>query len=142
MTRPRRPRTAAVLAAALNSWATATRDDTDPDPALHLQLRQAPDWEHVGKVPLSTTQADRLLYLLREDLVPPRRHTPVQAAQAVDQLLAEWKAEGRTVVRPHDLVEQLPRIAQTRAWLAQHLVDLVDTGYLAETRRPGTYRLT
>lgn len=142
MPEPRPPRNAAVLAAALNSWATATRDQASSEPATRLELRQAPDWSYTGKIPLTAQQTDRLLYLLREDLVPPRRNTPVQAAQAVEQLLAEWRAEGRRLIRPADLVAQLPRIAQSRAWLADHLVDLVDTGYLTETRRPGTYRLT
>lgn len=140
MPQPRQGRPAAVLAAALNSWATATRDH-DTEPVARIELRQAPDWAYTGRTSLTGVQVDRLLYLLREDLVPPRRNTPVQAAQAVDQILAEWRAEGRTLIRPADLVAQLPRIAQTRAWVAQHLTQLVDAGYLAETRRPGTYRL-
>lgn len=140
MTQPRSPRPAAVLTAALNSWATATRDP-DTEPVARIELRQAPDWAHVGKVGLTAGQADRLLYLLREDLIPPRRNTPTQAAAAVDQILAEWRAEGRTRITPADLVDQVPRIAQSRAWLADHLVHLVDAGYLTETRRPGTYRL-
>lgn len=140
MPQQRHGRPAAVLAAALNSWATATRDH-DTGPAARLELRQAPDWSYAGKIQLTAMQSDRLLYLLRADLIPPRRNTPVQAAQAVEQLLAEWRAEGRTHIHPTDLVAQLPRIAQTRAWLAEHLVQLVDDGYLTETRRPGTYRL-
>lgn len=139
MTQPRQPRRAAVLAAALNSWATTTRDDAEP--AARLELRQAPDWAYAGRVSLTALQADRILCLLREDLVPPHRNTPVQAAQAVEQLLAEWRSGGRTLIRPADLIEQLPRIAQTRSWLAAHLVTLVDDGYLTETRRAGTYRL-
>jgi len=134
---PRRP--AAVLAAAVNSWATTTRDHTDP--VARLELRQAPNWDYIGKTPLTSTQVTRILHLLRADLIPTRPNTPTQAAAAVDQIIAEWRAAGRTLIRPADLVEQLPRIAQTRAWLAGHLVHLVDSGYLTETRRPGTYRL-
>lgn len=133
------PRSAAVLAAALSSWATATRDHTPP--TARLELRQAPEWKYTGKVPLTEGQIGRLLALLREDLTPPRANTAEQAAAAVDQILAEWRAEGRTTIRPADLVAQLPRIAQTRAWLAGHLGELVDAGYLRETRRPGVYRM-
>lgn len=145
MTHHRPPRNAAVLAAALHNWATATTATTatsDPnEPVARLEIRQAPDWTYTGKTPLTAEQTDRLLYLLREDLTPPRRNTPIQAAQAVEQILAEWRAEGRTRITPADLIAQLPRISQTRAWLADHLVTLVNSGYLTETRRPGTYRL-
>ncbi|MBM9509961.1 hypothetical protein [Actinacidiphila acididurans] len=134
------PRNAAVLTAALRSWATTTRDPDGHDVA-RVEFRQAPDWAPVGKTPLTGQQVDRLLTILRADLIPPRRNTPTQAAAAVDQIIAEWRAEGRTRIRPTDLIGQLPRIGQTRAWLAQHLTHLVDSGYLHETRRPGTYRL-
>jgi hypothetical protein len=139
MTRHRTPRTAAVLAAALNSWAATTRDNTQQ--IARLELRQAPTWSYTGKIALTEGQVVRLLDVLREDLVPPRPNTPVQAAAAVDQILAEWRAAGRTLVRPRDLIDQLPRIAQPKAWLAAHLTALVDDGFLRETRRPGTYRL-
>lgn len=139
MTQPRQPRRAAVLAAALSSWATTTHDGTEP--VARLELRQAPAWDYVGRTPLTGQQVTRILHLLRDDLIPAQPHTPTQAAAAVDQILAEWRAEGRTLIRPADLLEQLPRIAQTTAWLAGHLVRLVDDGYLRETRRPGTYRL-
>lgn len=136
---PRPPRNAAVLTAAFRSWSTATHDQGDE--TVRIEFRQAPDWAPTGKTTITATQADRLLYLLREDLIPPRRNTPVQAAVAVDQILAEWQAEGRTRITPADLISQLPRIAQTRDWLAEHLVHLTDAGYLRETRRPGTYRI-
>lgn len=139
MTQPQQPRRAAVLAAAINSWATTTHDTTDP--AARLELRQAPDWAYAGKTTLTTGQVTRILHLLRDDLIPARPNTPTQAAAAVDQILAEWRAEGRTVIRPADLLQQLPRIAQTTTWLAQHLVTLADDGYITETRRPGIYRL-
>lgn len=139
MTQPRQPRRAAVLAAALNSWATTTRDHTPT--AARIELRQAPDWAYIGKTPLTEGQVARILHLLRDDLIPTRPNTTTQAAAAVDQILAEWRAAGRTLIRPADLVDQLPRIAQSTAWLAGHLVRLVDDGYLRETRRPGTYRI-
>lgn len=139
MTQPRQPRRAAVLAAALNSWATTTRDGAEP--AARLELRQAPDWTYTGKTPLTDTQVVRLLHLLREDLTPIQPNTPTQAAAAVDQILAEWRAAGRTLIRPADLVEQLPRIARSRTWLADHLVHLAESGYLTYGRRPGTYHL-
>lgn len=132
-------RRAAVLAAALHHWATATRDAEAP--TGRLTVREAPDWQHLGSQDLTRRQISRLLDLLRDDLTQPGPTTPVQAAAAVDQILAEWRAEGRKTVRPGDWMAVLPRIGRPRTWLAEHLVHLADSGYLHETRRPGTYRL-
>lgn len=139
MTRPRSPRRAAVLAAALHGWATATTDTTPV--GTQVVLREGPDWQWLATNPLTDSQVDRVIDLLRADLVAPAPTTPVQAAAAVDQLLAEWRAEGRKTVRPEDFVAVLPRIGRSRSWLAQHLVHLADSKYLRETRRPGVYRL-
>lgn len=137
---PKRPsRRAVVLGAALNSWTKTTHDPGEH--VARLVIRQAPDWEHVGTANLTDPQLARLLDILRTDLIPARPNTPLQAAAAVDQILAEWHAAGRSVIRPADLVDQLPRIGQSRTWLAGHLVTLTDQGYLRETRRPGVYRL-
>jgi len=138
---PRRPRRAAVLAAALHSWTVTTRGEpTDPHTA-RLVIRQAPDWDHVGSDDLTEQQIDRLLQLLREDLIHPGPATAVQAAATVDQILAEWRAEGRRAIRPGDWLPLLPRIGRSRQWLAGHLVHLADAKYLRETRKAGTYRI-
>lgn len=139
MTRPRKGRRAAVLAAALHSWATATTDQTEP--VARLVIREAPDWEHIGTTSLTGHQVTRILGVLRDDLIPDRPATPIQVAATLDQLIAEWRAEGRTVIRPADLTAALPRLACTVAELAEQVVRLVDGRYLRETRRPGTYRL-
>ena len=142
MTDRRPPRRAAVLAAALDSWAKTTRDDTEP--AARLELRQAPAWGYVGKTTITGTHVDQLLGLLRADLTPSPAEpakTPVQAAAAVDQILAEYRAAGRTTVRPEDLITELPRIGRSKQWLAAHLVELADDGYLHATWRPGVYRI-
>jgi hypothetical protein len=132
-------RRAAVLAAALHHWSTATRD-AEPT-AGRLVVREAPDWQHLGTQDLTRGQITRLLGLLRDDLAIPTPTTPVQAGAAVDQILAEWRAERRRTIRPADWIAVLPRIGRDHAWLAAHLVHLADAGYLRETRRPGTYRL-
>lgn len=139
MTRPRQPRTAAVLAAALHSWATTTQDATEP--AARIELRQAPTWAYIGKTTLTDPQVTRLLDLLRDDLTPTTPNTPLQAAAALDQILAEYRAAGRTRIRPDDLTAELPRIGQSKQWLAAHLTELADNGYITETRRPATYRI-
>jgi hypothetical protein len=138
MTRSRPPR-AAVLAAALHSWTTATAGPEEP--ATRLTVRQGPTWEHIGASNLTDSQVTRLLAALRADLIPDRPATPMQVAATLDQLLAEWRAEGRRIVRPEDFVEALPRLGCTSAELAVQIVRLVDDCYLYETRRPGTYRL-
>lgn len=139
MPQPRTHRRAAVLAAALGSWTKTTTDHTPA--AARIEIRQAPDWEYIAKHTLSEGQVTRILGVLREDLIPPAPNTPMQAAAAVDQLLAEWRAEGRTRITTDDLIRAMPRIARSRTWLAEHLTALTDDGYLIETRRPGTYRI-
>ncbi len=139
MTFHRKPRRAAVLAAALRSWVATTTDDTGM--VAQLVVREAPNWAHLSSEALTDRQITRLLAVLREDLVPDLPTTPVQASATFDQILAEWKAEGRTRIRPEDLNAALPRIGRSRVWLAQHLIHLVDAGYLRETRRAGTYRI-
>ena len=141
MTHHRNPRRAAVLAAALHSWTATTSDPHPTEPVARLVVRQAPDWEHISTDTLTGPQVGRLLDLLRADLARPGPCTPVQAVAQVDQILAEWRAEGRTVVHPQDWIDVLPRVGRGRDWLAVHLVHLTDAGYLRETRRPGTYRL-
>jgi len=139
MTRPRKGRRAAVLAAALQSWATTTSDQNER--TARLIVRQGPDWQEAGIINFTDTQAGRLITLLRDDLIPDQPATPIQVAATLDQLLAEWRAEGRTVIRPADLTAALPRLGCTAAELAGQIVRLVDERYLRETRRPGTFRL-
>lgn len=139
MNRPRTGRLAAVLAAALHSWATATTDPSTP--VARLVIRKAPVWEHIGTTPLTDRQVTRILGILRDDLVPDQPATPIQVAATLDQFLAEWRAEGKKVIRPADLIAALPRLACTTAELAAQILRLVDSRYIRETRRPGTYRL-
>lgn len=137
MTRPRRR--AAVLAAALHSWATTTADPAER--TARLITRAGPDWQETGITNLTDLQVARLLTLLREDLIPDQPATPMQVTATLDQLLAEWRAEGRTRIGPADFHEALPRLGCTTEALAVQIVRLVDQRYLRETRRPGTYRL-
>lgn len=139
MDRSNRYRKAAVLAAALHSWTTTTFDNA-PQTA-RLVVRQGPSWEHIATSGLTDQQVGRILNLLRHDLIPDQPASPLQAEAAVDQLIAEWRAERRRTVGPDDFNAALPRIGRSREWLARHLVHLADRGYLRETRRPGTYRL-
>lgn len=139
MTRPRRPRRAAVLAAALHSWATTTTDKAEL--TSRLVVREGPTWQEAGITNLTDQQVGRLLDLLRQDLIPDRPVTPVQVSATLDQLIAEWRAEGLATIRPEHLTAALPRLGCTKLDLAQQIVRLVDSGYLRETRRPGTYRL-
>lgn len=138
MTRPRRR--AAVLAAALQSWSITTADQAER--TARLVTRAGPDWRDERAVAnLTDLQVTRLLALLREDLIPDQPATPAQVTATLDQLLAEWRAEGRTRIGPADFHEALPRLGCTTEALAEQIVRLVDQRYLRETRRPGTYLL-
>lgn len=138
---PRSSRRGAVLAVALRGWATVTAE-ASAEPSTRLVIREAPSWSEVGIQQLTDRQADRLLSLLRADLMPTAPRTSVQAAAAVDQILAEWRAEGRRSITVADWVAVLSRIGRDRQWLAAHLTHLADAGYLYETRQLGVYRLS
>lgn len=132
---------ARVLAAALRNWATV---DIDPTPTVaRLQVRQPPDWGYATTVDISDRQYKRVLAFLRDDLIEnrPGYSTPERAARIITALLAERRAAGHTQLTTADLVDAAPRIGRSRAWIAAHITDLIDAGHLAETRRPGVFRI-
>lgn len=134
-------REARVLTAALRHWAAL---DTDPAPtAVRLQIRQPPNWEYAGTINITHAQADRILGLIRDDVTAhtPRTATPEHAAAAIQALLAEHRAAGHTTIHAHDLVQAATRIGRSRTWIAEHLNDLADSGQIAETWRPHTFRI-
>ncbi|MFJ2676376.1 hypothetical protein [Streptomyces sp. NPDC087525] len=132
---------AKVLAAAFRTWTTVLGD---PEPAAaRMEIRYPPDWAFAATVSITARQQKRLLGFLRDDLAEnrPGYSTPDRAATVIDGLLAELAAAGRTRITTADLAEAAPRIGRSRTWIAAHITDLIDGGRLAETRRPGIFRI-
>ncbi|MEU6057980.1 hypothetical protein [Streptomyces sp. NPDC047097] len=140
-TKPGEGKQARILAAALRTWATTTHDNTPT--AVRIDIRQPPAWRHVATNNLTQHQQARLLAFLHDDLANyrPGQRTPEHAATVIRGLLAELTAAGHTHLTTADLTTASPRIGRSRAWIAAHIADLIDTGRLVETRRPGIFRI-
>ncbi|MFD8034684.1 plasmid transfer protein TraB [Streptomyces sp. NPDC059717] len=77
----------------------------------------------------------------RPPAAPKVQLTPKQARQAMEDLLNEFEAEGRTVVRPADFMEHCDRHGRSRAWVSGQVAQFVITGRLAETEETGVYHI-
>lgn len=66
---------------------------------------------------------------------------PEQARQAMEEILAEFEAEGRTVVGPVDFMEHCDRHGRGRSWVSGQIAAFVMAGRLAETDVTGRYRI-
>ncbi|MBB4893542.1 hypothetical protein FHS39_002573 [Streptomyces olivoverticillatus] len=132
---------ARVFAAALRNWATI---DADPAPtAVRLDIRQPPDWAYAATINITARQHQRVLAFLHDDVAEnkPGHSTPECAATVINALLTEHRIAGRSHITAADLVNAAPRIGRSRTWIAAHITELIDTGRLGETRRPGRFRL-
>lgn len=67
--------------------------------------------------------------------------TPAQARQAMEDMLNEFEAEGRTIVRPSDFMEHCDRHGRSRPWVSSQVANFVMVGRLAETNETGVYRI-
>ncbi|MFF7713452.1 plasmid transfer protein TraB [Streptomyces sp. NPDC007988] len=67
--------------------------------------------------------------------------TPAQARQAMEEMLDEFEAEGRTIVRPSDFMEHCDRHGRSRPWVSSQVANFVLAGRLAETNETGVYRI-
>lgn len=72
---------------------------------------------------------------------PRERLSPVQARQVMDEILDEFEAEGRTIVRPHDFMQYCDRHGRGRSWVSGQVAAFVMAGRLAETGEIGEYRI-
>ncbi|MGW7203914.1 plasmid transfer protein TraB [Streptomyces sp. NPDC054837] len=72
---------------------------------------------------------------------PKIQLTPKQARQAMEDLLAEFEAEGRTIVSPADFMEHCDRHGRSRSWVSGQVAQFVISGRLAETEETGVYRI-
>ncbi|MEU8469576.1 hypothetical protein AB0F30_16910 [Streptomyces sp. NPDC029006] len=134
-------RQARILTAALRNWAAL--DTTHAPTAARIQIRQPPTWEYAGTINITSDQTNRLLGLIRDDVTTHTPHptSPEQAATAIQALLTERRAAGHTTIHARDLIEAATRIGRPRAWIADHLNHLADTGQIAETWRPSVFRI-
>ncbi|MFD9211799.1 plasmid transfer protein TraB [Streptomyces sp. NPDC059544] len=67
--------------------------------------------------------------------------TPAQARQAMEDMLNEFEAEGRVLVRPADFMEHCDRHGRSRPWVSSQVANFVMAGRLAETKETGVYRI-
>ncbi|MCI3276258.1 plasmid transfer protein TraB [Streptomyces cylindrosporus] len=72
---------------------------------------------------------------------PKIQLTPKQARQAMEDLLDEFEAEGRTILSPHDFMEHCDRHGRSRSWVSGQVAQFVMAGRLAETDETGVYRI-
>ncbi|MEV0177706.1 plasmid transfer protein TraB [Streptomyces sp. NPDC050625] len=72
---------------------------------------------------------------------PKIQLTPKQARQAMEDVLDEFEAEGRTIVRPNDFMEHCDRHGRSRSWVSGQVAQFVISGRLAETDETGVYRI-
>ncbi|MGW1199515.1 plasmid transfer protein TraB [Streptomyces sp. NPDC002536] len=70
----------------------------------------------------------------------PREHiSPAQARRAMEEILDEFEAEGRTLVRPVDFMKHCDRYGRGRSWVSGQVAALIIAGRLAETGEIGEY---
>lgn len=72
---------------------------------------------------------------------PRRKLSPKQARAAMEELLAEFEAEGREVIGPKDFMEHCDRHRRSRGWVSGQVAAMVEEGRLAETAETGRYRI-
>ncbi|MFG2144259.1 plasmid transfer protein TraB [Streptomyces sp. NPDC048696] len=72
---------------------------------------------------------------------PKIQLSPAQARRAMDELLDEFEAEGRTVVRPADFMAHCDRHGRSRSWVSGQVAAFVMAGRLEETDETGSYRI-
>ncbi|KOU53193.1 hypothetical protein [Streptomyces sp. WM6378] len=59
----------------------------------------------------------------------------------MEEILDEFEAEGRTIVRPADFMEHCDRHGRSRSWVSGQVAAFVIAGRLAETAETGEYRI-
>ncbi|MFJ2191124.1 plasmid transfer protein TraB [Kitasatospora sp. NPDC087861] len=74
--------------------------------------------------------------------IPPRtRVGKAEAKKIMTELLADFEAEGRTVVGPIDFMEFCDRFHRGRGWVSGQVAEMVGTGRLRETDEVGRYEI-
>lgn len=133
---------ARVLAAALRSWAHATRGAGRT--ATRLEVRATPDWDHTGTVNLTHGQTQRLVTFMRDDLDThlPAPTDDTAAERLLDTHLDDLAAAGQHRIRPADLLDIAHRAGRPKAWAAEQVDRLEQAGRISSRRwRPGVYRI-
>ncbi|GHF42530.1 sporulation protein SsgA [Streptomyces mashuensis] len=99
-------------------------DDQDVDPE-----RELPSATHVVQ------------FAERPPEKPRHRVSPAQARQVMEDILDEFEAEGRTIVRPADFMEHCDRHGRSRSWVSGQVAAFIMAGRLEETGETGEYRI-
>ncbi|NEB07271.1 hypothetical protein G3I78_50920, partial [Streptomyces sp. SID13726] len=69
---------------------------------------------------------------------------PEDAREAMEVLLDEWHAQGRTTITPADLLAYSEEIGRKTTWIKNQIRDMRAEGRLVEdlnAKKPGTYKI-
>lgn len=84
----------------------------------------------------------RVLQLAERSAEKPKvQLSPSQARQAMEEILDEFEAEDRDIVRPADFMEHCDRHGRSRSWVSSQVAAFIVAGRLAETGETGVYRI-
>ncbi|MET9604504.1 plasmid transfer protein TraB [Streptomyces sp. NPDC006512] len=64
-----------------------------------------------------------------------------QARAVLEEILAEYESEGTMVIGPVDILKHGDRLGRKRGWVSGELQRLLQEGRIAETSKPGRYRI-
>ncbi|MCC3777794.1 hypothetical protein K6I33_002608, partial [Streptomyces sp. UNOB3_S3] len=72
---------------------------------------------------------------------PRERISPSEARRVMEEILDEFEAEGRTIVRPNDFMRHCDRHGRSRSWVSGQVAAFIMAGRLTETGETGEYRI-
>ncbi|MDG4533431.1 hypothetical protein [Streptomyces sp. AV19] len=116
-------------------------DDHEPDEPDENGYRDQQDQDEIDPERELPTATEVVQLAERSSEKPRERISPAQARQAMEEILDEFEAEGRTVVCPADFMEHCDRYGRSRSWVSGQVAAFIVAGRLAETRETGEYRI-
>ncbi|MFC5719855.1 plasmid transfer protein TraB [Streptomyces gamaensis] len=120
-----------------------TDDEFDDAPGDNAITAEPYDEEIDGIDPEhELPEVSRVVPLAERGPEKPREPiSPSQARQAMEELLDEFEAEGRTLIGPKDFMEHCDRHGRARSWVSGQVAAFVLAGRLTETSDTGKYRI-
>ncbi|MEU9110023.1 sporulation protein SsgA [Streptomyces xanthophaeus] len=132
----------AALGPAASAPLTGPETDYDEEQSMGEPLVDPEDVDLDPTVDLETAQDGDDMPLIPEDTRPDLG--PEDAREAMEVLLDEWHAQGRTTVTPADLLAYSEAIGRKTTWIKNQIRDMRAEGRLVEdlnAKKPGTYKI-